>query len=261
MPVQLVSATLNVSPSDPNKHGKAVGVQSAKWLGNACVRFTNEQGRKFQVGFVQVMEINVMQALYTRTKKTEVLKSGYTLPIRDGSRKVNKLPFYETPAAGYTIPNNDYQVHISMSDEPESDYDWWHNNDRTDPLTEFVMSMRFQTYVAARDITAGFQLTDPWIMHFLKQWTVTLDRRIEFNVVARAGGPKADLNETTGTKVEIINPNRFAQVGEVPNIRAPAESLLKSDKVANDAFEDVITPKLGRVISPGIQNIKDRFGG
>ena len=234
---------------------KKVGIQSAEWNGRARVRVKDEQGKKWQIGFVQVLHKNEMVAVYKKTKYAEVLSAGASLPILDGPDEDDDRPFYDGPPEMKEVqmPANapagtESIVETEMYDAPESEYDLFHNGDASDPLEEFVMFLTFSTYVAARNITAGpaAQMN----LRLLVQWDVVLDRRYRF-----------DLTDPNKPKTKADNMNyRQPLIIKPVTILRPADSLLRG-QVANEVFEDEVKPRAGVHVSEGVKALAAKFGG
>lgn len=243
--------SLKLTYTDPNLTAKGIGVQSAKWRGDALVRVQNDHGNLWRSGFVQLLEKNMMMAVYTKTKRSEVLIPPATIPVLDSDDNHNYRPFYDDDTAQPAMQPKDVQTStgtpsveaaIRLWDEPESDYEWWSKNDITDPLTEFVMSLQFSTYIVARNITNGAGINDPFNLVILKQWHVVLDRRYEFQVVRDTTKPgfKADLAKT---KCVIKNPMRQPFVNLSHQMSFPQNAnFIFQGSVANDVFTDVDQP-------------------
>ncbi len=96
MSIELIGTpSLTLKYSDPNLAADEVGVQTAQWDAKAKVKVKDEQGKKWRIGFVQVLHKNTMIAVYKKTKKSEVLKPGKALPILDAPDETNDRPFYD----------------------------------------------------------------------------------------------------------------------------------------------------------------------
>jgi hypothetical protein len=257
--------------SDPNLRAADLGVQTAQWRGKAGVKVKNENGKTWRIGFAQLLEKNMMQAIYTKHKRSEVLISPATMPVLDADDNPAYRPFYDDNTASKainrpkdvstTVGQPEIDVEVGMWDEPESDYDWWFNGDATDPLVEFVMSLQFSTYIVARDITNGGGINDPFVLKILRQWDVVLDRRYEFKVVRDTTQPglKADLTKTTCT---IKNPARQPFVNAVNTPEFPKNStFIFKGSVANDVFTDEDTGIAERSVGELVKARKAMFGG
>ena len=265
--LQLASSSLVLRYSDPNLTSTEVGVQSAQWRGNAHVRVKDEQGKKWIVGFVQVLHKNVMTAVYKKTKVSEILKASKSLPVLDGPDDDPDYdrPFYDNVGEGAVEVNTpagaaagiQSSAVIKLWDEPESHFDWWYNDDPTDPLEEFHMFLTFSTYIGARDVTAG--LLPPMKMTWLRQWDVVLDRRYKFDL--HRDSTQATLQANLGrTTCRAENPQKQPFViNHDFRIEAPANSVL-TGPVANDVFTDDIKPVGQRQVGEGIKSIAARFG-
>jgi hypothetical protein len=238
--------TLRLTYSTPNLREGDLGIQTAKWEGDATVKVKDEHGKKWRVGFAQLLEMNTMQAVYEKHTRSEVLIGNATMPILDSDGTVNYRPFYDDSTANGDKRPHDVETSIGvpeklarvkMWDEPESDYPWWFNHDETDPLIEFIMNLKFSTYIVARDITGGSSDNGPYVMKILKQWSVMLDRRYEFTVVKKTGGGplKADLTKS-GCKV--INPSRQPMVMGSTRGFPKNSAAIMAGSVANDVFAD-----------------------
>jgi len=262
--------TLTLQYSDPNMADDDVGIQSAQWSGKAAIRVKNEHGKKWRIGFAQLLEKNMMMAVYTKTKRSEVLIPPASLPVLDSDDNANYRPFYDDDSVQESMQPKDVQttlatpqrdVAIKMWDEPESHYDFWCNNDATDPLTEFVMSLQFSTYIVARDITHGAGINDPFILKILKQWDVVLDRRYEFKIVRDTSKPgfKADLLKT---QCVIKNPMRQPFVKQSLLYEFPkSPDFIFKGSVANDVFEDEDQPLNAKMVGSFVKGRAAMFGG
>lgn len=262
--------TLTLKYSDPNLLADDIGVQSAQWRGNATVRVKNEHGKKWRIGFAQLLEKNMMMAVYTKTKRSEVLIPPASMPVLDADDNPDWRPFYDDDGNGLANQPKDVQTTpghpqvdtaIRMWDEPESHYDWWHNDDATDPLREFIMSLTFSTYIIARDITNGAGINDPFVVRILKQWDVVLDRRYEFQVVKNTSQPglKADLLKT---KCLIKNPMRQPFVKERHQHEFPKNpEFIFKGKVANDVFTDQDDSIKTKTVGEFVKSRAAMFGG
>ncbi|MCO8122749.1 hypothetical protein NHH03_13460 [Stieleria sp. TO1_6] len=240
--------TLKLKYSNPNLKKHRVGVQTAEWDGRARVKVKNDHGKKWRIGFVQLLEKNMMMAVYKKTKRSEILLPGKSMPVLDADDNHAYRPFYDDNTVSLEMQPKDVQTSIGtpektasirMWDEPESQYKWWLNDDETNPLEEFVMNLEFSTYIVARDITAGSGIHDPFSLVILKQWSVVLDRRYEFTVVKDAaslpGIPRADL---TKTKCVVKNPMRQPFVVDSTRGFPQNANTIFQGAVANDVFTD-----------------------
>lgn len=239
--------TLVLKYSTPNLKEDEVGIQTARWKGDAKVEVKDEHGKKWRIGFAQLLEKNMMQAVYTKHKRSEVLTNGNSMPVLDSDGTANYRPFYDDNTADNvhmrpkdvetTLAQPTVVAQVRMWDEPESPYEWWFDGDETDPLREFVMNLEFSTYIVARDITAGSLDAGPYTMKILRQWSVILDRRYEFTVVKKTGGGplRADL---TKTKCAIRNPMRNPLVANSSTGFPKNWETIFQGKVANEVFID-----------------------
>src|SRR5262245_29344232 len=237
---------LKLKYSDPNITPNKVGIQSAQWEGRATVKVKGEAGKTFRIGFVQILEKNTMMAIYQKTKKLEVLIGGASLPVLDGTKNLGYRPFYDKApntkdvvVAQAAPPNSEQSVDTTMWDEPESSYKWFHNNDPTDALTEFIMFLQFSTYVAVRDISNGIGL--PILLQPLYQWHVVLDRRYKFDVAPAALGGGVLGADLTNTSWTVENPQRTPFVQKVESMQAPPNAIM-TGLVANQVFKDDVQP-------------------
>lgn len=253
---------LTITPSTPNFRMDKVGVQSAEFDAQADVKFTGEVGNKYLVGFVQILEKNMMQAVYRRTTRNEVLKDGKSFPIRDGNKSLQYRPFYGTinPATIVQISTDPEQVHVTMSDEPESRFPYWLNDDRGNPLEEFIMDLQFQLYVAVRNISNPASMT--FVMTYLKQWTVSLNCRYQFTVVEDHATtltpglpPRPDLLQTTCRVADVRQPT----ISVVAYPKGPDHRLLELGDVANGSFVDHDVPRGRTVVSSNIQALGSKI--
>lgn len=262
--------TLRLKYSDPNLSPDEVGVQTAEWSGAATVKVKNEHGKKWRIGFAQLLNKNMMMAIYKKTKRSEVLLSGKSMPVLDSDDNHAYRPFYDDNTAQLAYQPKDVQtspttpevsVAIGMWDEPESEYDWWLNNDESNPLQEFVMSLQFTTFILARDITAGSGIHDPFDLRILAQWSVVLDRRYEFNVVKKStivGALKADMSKT---KCVIRNPMRQPFVTPQKHEFPKNVVSIFQGPVANDVFTDDDQPLKGKMVGELVKSRAALWGG
>jgi hypothetical protein len=267
---------LKLTYADPRLKSGQVFIRSAEWEGKATFKVTDEFGKTWRIGWVQVLEKNVITAIYKKTIKDEALIPGKLpnneLPVLDSYDNIPPMerPFYDKVdpqethlvtmgprprgAAGPSVQ----QGVTTMYDQPESSYPWWHNGDRTDPLEEVVMNLQFSTWIAARDVTSAVPATPPAPArrHFwqrrrnapppapvtpqlllLAQWSVVLDRRFTFEVVEDSDVPlKADLTQTTW---DVVNPTRQPVVLRVQNPSQPP-AVVWTHPVANEVMVDRI---------------------
>lgn len=261
--------TLKLKYSDPNLTANDVGVQTAEWDGKANVTVSNEHGKKWRVGFAQLLERNMMMAIYKKTKRSEILLPGRSMPVLDADANPNYRPFYDDNSVTLAHQPKDVEttpvqpqkaIAIQMWDQPESHYAWWLNNDLDNPLEEFVMNLQFSTYIVARDITNGGGIHDPFILKILKQWHVVLDRRYEFKVVKTAGGGAltADL---TKTKCVIRNPMRQPFVTTSAHQFPKNAETIFQGPVANDVYIDDDQPLKGKAMGEFVKSRRELFGG
>ena len=265
--------SLVLTYSNPNLREADLGVQTASWDGDASVKVKDENGKKWRIGFAQILKKNMMQAVYTKHVRSEVLVNGATMPVLDSDGTTNYRPFYDDNTATdvnarpkdveTSVLHPESTVRVKMWDEPESDYDWWFNNDETDPLREFVMNQEFTTYVLARDITGGSLDNGPYTTDTVKilcQWSVILDRRYEFTVVKKTGGGplRADL---TKTKCVIINPSRQPTVIRSTHQLPKNYATIFGGQVANDVFVDHDTTTGAKRLGEFVKSRAAIYGG
>lgn len=262
--------TLVLKYSTPKLKERSVVVQTAQWEGDAKVEIKNEHGKKWRIGFAQLLEKNMMQAIYTKHKRSEVLTNGNSMPVLDSEGTANFRPFYDDNTVDdvhmrpkdveTSLAQPTAVVQLKMWDEPESPYPWWFNGDETDPLREFVMNLQFSTYIVARDITGGSLDVGPYVMKILRQWSVILDRRYEFTVVKKTGGGplRADL---TKTKCVVRNPMRNPAVAN-SSVGFPQNHVaIFQGKVANAVFVDHDAQIAAKSVGEFVKSRAARFGG
>jgi|GEM_PF-5125788 len=261
---------LTLTYSDPELEPDHILLKSAQWSGSATVNVKNENSKKWRIGFVQLLEKNMMQAIYTKHKCSLILINHASMPVLDAHVNPDYRPFYDDYKADWESRPKDVQtssaqpevaVPIKMWDEPDISYAWWYNNDGTDPLTEFIMSLQFSTYIVARDITKGGGITDTFDLMILKQWSVLLERRYLFTVnaaVSTSSTLKADL---TKTKWEIKNPSLKPSVWEPDQKGFPknADFIFKG-KVANKVFTSDIQTINAKSSGEFVKSRKTLFG-
>jgi hypothetical protein len=261
--------SLTLAYSTPNLTETNIGIQTAKWQGDARVNVKDEHGTKWRIGFAQLLEKNMMQAVYRNHVRSEVLVNGASMPVLDSDGTANYRPFYDDNTATdignrpkdveTTVNNSEQVVRVKMWDEPESDYDWWFNNDENDPIEEFVMNLKFSTYILARDITNGSLDNGPYTVKILKQWAVQLDRRYKFTVVKKTGGGlRADI---TQSKCVILNPSRQPSVSPSSHQFPQNVDAIFSGQVANDVFVDHDTVSGAKRIGMNVRRLAAMFGG
>lgn len=262
---------LSLTYSDPNLKSTSIGVQTAEWDGSAQVKVKNDHAKKWRIGFCQLLEKNMMMAVYAKTKRSEILLPGKSMPVLDADDNPNYRPFYDDDSVAIGMQPKDVQtsvgkpevsVIINMWDEPESHYPWWLGNKLDNPLKEFVMSLAFSTYIIARDITAGSGKHDAFNITILKQWYVVLDRRYEFDVVkdpvSPNNSPRADLLKT---KVTIKNPQRQPFVSESTRGFPKNATTIFQGPVANDVFKDDDQPLNKKMVGELVKSRAAMFGG
>ncbi len=266
--------TLKLKYSIPNLKENRIGVQSAQWQGDAKVKAiwkeVADNGKKWRIGFAQLLEMNTMQAVYKKHTRSEILISGKSMPVLDSDPNENYRPFYDDNTATdvHNRPKDvqtssaapESVVQLRMWDEPESKYPWWFNNDEADPIQEFVMNLKFSTYIVARDITSGEGIHDPFILKILYQWSVMLDRRYEFTVVKKTGvGPlKADL---TKSKCIVKNPSRQPFVAPSSHEFPKNYEMIFQGPVANEVFTDNDTLTAEKRVGEFVKSRRALFGG
>jgi hypothetical protein len=232
-----------------------VVIKSSLWNGRANVRVRNEQGKKWRIGFVQVLHRNEMVALYKDTRVEEVVNPGHSLPILDGPNDAKYRPFYDGPPemkkvkiAANAAQGTEQTVETTMYDAPESPSRWYHNNDVNNPLQEFIMFLTFSTYIVAQDYTGG--KNPPLVLRILKQWDVVLDRRFRFDFTNPLQ-PRTIIDSVNARQPLISMPPQFDR---------PSDTLLMG-AVANMIFAYQTTPRQNVRVSQSVRGIAARFGG
>ena len=271
MAIELTSVpTLNLTYKDPDIRAADVGIMSATWAGDARVKVTGEKDKKFRIGFVQLLEKNVMQAIYAKNTRSEVLIAPATMPILDADDTNRYRPFYDnhTSAAKYkpqyvhqTVDGHTSNRRVQMWDEPESEYEWYFNNEADNPLEEFVMNLVFSTYVVARDITAGKGRYDPYNLQILKQWAVVLDRRYGFNTVA--GPVVGGVRHCDPLRTNFTLKSHSVAPSVTPTKRGfplNADAIFQGD-VANNVFADHDTARNKFSAGENVKALAAKFGG
>jgi hypothetical protein len=164
-------------------------VGNCGWNLNAYVRFVSEQSKRYQVGFIQVLDEDEVKFTYTRTvvEETHLVK----LPVLDGSK--SEPPFHQrnkdfSPVVDGVLPP--VVVQTEIDDRPTNIVFWNHKSDPTDKLERVDIKMKFRTWLAVRDIT-GAKHGDPPpanILKLLKQWKILVQYEYRVDTSQPRGG-------------------------------------------------------------------------
>lgn len=197
----------------------------ASWDANAKVTVSNEPGKKFKVGFVQVLFENDMVATYTKHKLKVTCNP---LPVLDSSPGM--LPWYEDSIGDSPevvgVANN-VSVYAKMDDKPEDPFAWSHGPGSD--LEALKYRLKFQTWLCVRDIT-----TPPLAKSFVKVLC-------QFSYVIEAAF-KVDVSQPVGQRCQFTTlrtsdmPANKPEMIEPPR---PVHACVWKDVVANDQLSDV----------------------
>jgi hypothetical protein len=153
MPFALAKAfNPTYTPGKPEEDANVLRVRSLEWSARASVRIDNEVGKKFKVGFVQVLYESELVATYEQ----HTLKRVYSpLPVLDSDPGM--FPWYDdgtvySPEIDVTTPS--VTVEATLYDRPQSGLAWYFDAPgTTDPLRSIYWRKKFKTWLVVRDIT------------------------------------------------------------------------------------------------------------
>jgi hypothetical protein len=259
MPFRLAKA---FSPSykvlSPVEQADEFLLQLAEWDTGASVEITNEPGRTFKVGFVQVMYENEILATY---ESNFLRVTSSPIPVRDGDHGL--IPFYEVnPAVSPEVDGaaGTVTVEPTIYDSPEDPFDWYRvpSPVPSNPIIALQYRLKFRTWLVVRDITAApFPNTFEAV---LAQFNYVLEAK--FNIdVTRPVGSRCGLSDSIkkSNKPELVNPP------------TPIHACAWKALVANDCLNEVWTPRtvvkssnapVGPVTTGvSVQNRINQFGG
>jgi hypothetical protein len=261
MPVTLVGQPrLRLSNISPIVYSNYVDIRVALWEGTAKIAIDSEYKKTWRIGWVQVVEKMTMTATYRRTILYQAVKPGKLpndkLPALDSFAGIQyrERPFYNnltersnsrtyqvTPGppapprrpGAAAVPSKPSEWTVAMVDRPGGKYDLWLDNDEDDPLEEFLMSLRFTTWVAARDLTSVTLENEELVL--LAQWTIALDRKYTFTVVKDSNSSSLQMDSSRTRWIEAI-PTNEPIVLRVSTMTPPPAVVWKKD-VANECIE------------------------
>ena len=225
MPFQLAKA---FSPAytvlKPEEDADFVQVRGASWDSSAYVCISNEPGRNFKVGFVQVLYESELIATYER----HTLSREYKVPVLDSDPGM--YPWYEsrvddTPEV--TGTNGDVSVTAKISDRPSSGLRWYFQGDATDPLLNVKWRKKFKTWLVVRDqdvvpLPRSFEAVLAQFNYSIEaSFNVFLDNAVGRRCVVATGAEKPN-------KPELVSPP------------TPIHSCIWVDRVANSSYAQVI---------------------
>lgn len=226
----------------------------AKWDCSANVTISNEPGRRFKVGFVQVLYENEMVATY---EKSKLVVTCDPLPVLDSD--TGMYPWYDNSIADSPEllgTDGEVKVTATMDDEPDDPFDW--ERVPGDPLIELSYRLKFHTWLCVRDIT-----TNPYPESFEKVLC-------QFSYVIEASF-KVDTSKPQGRRCTFATGTQSANRPEMVTPPRPINACIWKDVVANDQLSDIWSDRLVvRSGHPPVQNVttnvsvKDiakRFGG
>jgi len=229
---------------DPEPRGEDVVVAGGEWEAKATLRVKNEQGKKWRIGFVQVLQKNDVTATYEQHFVDEVRLDGQEFPILDGPKNPTSRPFYDKGPPNLSdveMPANaslgTYQdVTIQLYDRPSTPFQWYlHGQD--DPLEAVRCSFKFSIYVVAHDRTEGAPAGS---FLFLHQTNIKLKRAFLFEAAPR---PKQDPLHGPNTKITVEEPGMEPAIkNRGADIKRPADPLLMGI-VANQGVGHKDTPR------------------
>jgi len=228
--------------------------QFAEWDTSAQVSITNEPGKRFKVGFVQIL----LECDVVFTFEKTLMKETYPLPILDSDPGM--FPWYES-AVAYSPEvagtNGTVTVEPRLFDRPSSGA-WWHyRNDATDPLLHVHFRKKFRTWLAVRRIDTPLTQSFEAIL-------------AQFNYVVE-GSFNVFVDQPLGKRCVVATGQEKANKPELVWPTTPVNACVWRDVVANGSYRHVITPRnvaratvgpTGPVVT-GV-NVKDRarlFGG
>jgi hypothetical protein len=229
MPFQLAKA---FSPSykllAPAEQANGLLLRLAQWDSGATVQITNEPGRRFKVGFVQVLYENEIMATY---ESNFLISSCSPIPVMDGDTGL--YPFYEEDVAA--SPEVDgtagsVTVEASIYDSPQDPFRWYRVLPATNPIISLQYRLKFRTWLVVRDIT-----TTPYPNSFaavLTQFNYALEAKFNINVT-RPLGQRCGLTDAIkkANKPELVNPP------------TPIHNCVWSGVVANDCLHEAWKPR------------------
>lgn len=205
-------------------------LQLAEWDSSALVEITNEPGRRFKVGFVQVLYENEILATY----ESNFLKVTCSpIPVLDSDPGM--VPFYEdNPAVSPEVDGTagTVRVEAKIYDSPEDPFDWYKVSGppASNPMIGLQYRLKFHTWLVVRDITA---LPYPTTFEaVLSQFTYAVEAK--FNVdVTRPVGQRCGMSDSVKkrNKPDLIDPP------------TPIHQCVWKNTVANECLNEVWTPR------------------
>ncbi|MCI0377327.1 MAG: hypothetical protein L0215_06965 [Gemmataceae bacterium] len=201
-----------------DQHNNYLMLWPLGWMATAQVNVTNEAGRNFKIGFVQVLDKCEVSCTFERTIRKEV----YPKKIRDGD--LYKIPWYEEDvnySPVVTGVNGTVTMSAKMSDGPGSPYEWFNPNKNNDPLLRISYRKTFLTWLVVVDTDSGAQTFEDVLCEFKSIAAASLAVDVTKPVGQRVG---VVSGSTTNTSVELIN----------PPMNPPGS--VWSDPVANSAY-------------------------
>ncbi|MBL8112926.1 MAG: hypothetical protein JNK60_08590 [Acidobacteria bacterium] len=206
----------------PLEQAGGLALQLAEWDSAALVEITNEPGKKFKVGFVQVLFDNEVVATY----KSHILTvSCAPLPVLDSDPGM--LPFYEADVA-YS-PEVDGAVgtvraEAKIYDSPEDPFDWYKAPGTANPLINVRYRLKFKTWLVVRDITG------PLTQSFAAVLT-------QFNYVLEAGF-NVDVTRPLGSRCGFATGSEKPNKPDLVSPTTPIHACVWKDVVANDCLSE-----------------------
>lgn len=153
MPIQLAKTfvpkleIIKPDETDPNH----LQLKLATWTGDAEVLITNEPGKRYKIGFVQVLYDNLIQITYAGS----ITKTTAGPPPVCDSPKSDWAPWYWRPKAYAPVVDNvvgSANVIAKMGDGPEHPVSWDSPLDSSE-LLEVSYRLKFKTWLVVRDVT------------------------------------------------------------------------------------------------------------
>jgi len=210
----------------PEELADKVQVRGASWDSSATVRISNEPGRSFKVGFVQVLYESELIATY----ETNTLSREYKLPVLDSDPGM--FPWYEdsvTDSPEVTGTNGDVLAIARIVDRPSSGLLWYLNGDVDNPLLNVKWRKKFKTWLVVRDqdqLPNSFAAVLAQFNYAIEaSFNVFLDNAVGRRCVVATGAEKPN-------KPELVSPT------------TPIHNCIWIDRVANSSYGDVVKTRI-----------------
>lgn len=242
----------------PTEDADDVTLTFAQWVCDASVEVSNEAGKEFQIGFVQVL----YECEMVNTYETKFLKRTVSpLPILDSD--LGMFPWYDddlqdTPKVQGTAGTVTAQC--SMGDAPEHGFPWYEipGAPGTNPLINIRHRMKFKTWLVVRDITGGARPRR--FAAVLAQFGYVVEA--SFNVV---------VTNPLGQRCTFATGSEKANKPEMIAPPTPIHDCVWKDVVANSSCSDTWSPRplvksstgpVGQVnTGVSVRDLARKFGG